>query len=29
MTDLAVETTGLGKRFGSRWALRDCLLRLP
>jgi ABC-2 type transport system ATP-binding protein len=29
MTDLAVETTGLGKRFGSRWALRACFLRLP
>ena len=29
MSTLAVETTGLGKRFGSRWALRDCFLGLP
>jgi ABC-2 type transport system ATP-binding protein len=29
MSALAVETAGLGKRFGSRWALRDCNLRLP
>jgi ABC-2 type transport system ATP-binding protein len=29
MNGQAVETTGLGKRFGSRWALRDCSLTLP
>jgi ABC-2 type transport system ATP-binding protein len=26
---LAIETTGLGKRFGSTWALRHCDLRIP
>jgi ABC-2 type transport system ATP-binding protein len=26
---LAVETTALGKRFGSLWALRDCSLTIP
>jgi ABC-2 type transport system ATP-binding protein len=26
---LAIETTGLGKRFGSRWALEDCSLQVP
>ncbi|MEV0282968.1 MULTISPECIES: ABC transporter ATP-binding protein [unclassified Kribbella] len=25
----ALETTGLGKRYGRTWALRDCSLRLP
>src|SRR5262245_45338245 len=25
----ALETTGLGKRYGSFWALRDCTLALP
>jgi ABC-2 type transport system ATP-binding protein len=24
-----VETRGLGKRYGSRWALRDCSLEIP
>lgn len=24
-----LETTGLGKRYGDRWALRDCTLRVP
>ncbi len=25
----AIQATGLGKRFGSIWALRDCCLRIP
>jgi ABC-2 type transport system ATP-binding protein len=25
----ALETDGLGKRYGNTWALRDCTLRLP
>jgi ABC-2 type transport system ATP-binding protein len=25
----AIDTRGLGKRFGSRWALRDCTLAIP
>ena len=25
----AIETSGLGRRFGRTWALRDCSLRLP
>ena len=25
----AVETTAVGKRFGSLWALRDCSLTIP
>ncbi|MGP4012572.1 ABC transporter ATP-binding protein [Streptomyces sp. 4N124] len=29
MTDTAIEAAGLGKRFGKRWALRDCTVRLP
>ena len=29
MTAVAVETAGLGHRYGRRWALRDCSLRLP
>jgi ABC-2 type transport system ATP-binding protein len=27
--DNALEAEGLGKRYGQRWALRDCSLRLP
>ncbi|MFI6456647.1 ABC transporter ATP-binding protein [Streptosporangium amethystogenes] len=27
--DLALETDQLGKRYGKRWALRDCSLHLP
>jgi ABC-2 type transport system ATP-binding protein len=27
--DTALETDGLGKRYGSMWALRDCSLQLP
>ena len=26
---IALETTELGKRYGSRWALRDCSLAIP
>jgi ABC-2 type transport system ATP-binding protein len=26
---LALETAGLGRRYGRKWALRDCSLRLP
>jgi len=29
VTDLAVETTDLGKRFGKVWALRDCSVEVP
>jgi ABC-2 type transport system ATP-binding protein len=29
MTDLALETSGLGKRYRSVWALRDCELSVP
>lgn len=29
MTDLALETSGLGKRYGSTWALRDCTVAVP
>jgi ABC-2 type transport system ATP-binding protein len=25
----AIRTAGLGKRYGSRWALRDCTLEIP
>src|SRR5450432_2220102 len=25
----AIETTRLGRRYGRRWALQDCSLRLP
>src|SRR3954467_2985207 len=25
----ALETTGLGKRYGDAWALRDCSLAIP
>ena len=24
-----VETSGLGKRYGSTWALRECTLAVP
>jgi len=26
---LAIETTGLGKRYGTTWALQDCSVRVP
>jgi ABC-2 type transport system ATP-binding protein len=29
MTDLAVHTTDLGKRFGSTWALQHCSIEIP
>ncbi|MFJ9846080.1 ABC transporter ATP-binding protein [Kitasatospora sp. NPDC101155] len=29
MTDLALETDALGKRYGRMWALRDCSMQLP
>ncbi|MER5916617.1 ABC transporter ATP-binding protein [Streptomyces sp. NPDC001982] len=29
MTDMALETDALGKRYGPAWALRGCSLRLP
>ncbi len=29
MTAAALETHALGKRYGSRWALRDCSLEVP
>jgi ABC-2 type transport system ATP-binding protein len=25
----AIQTTGLGKRYGSRWVLRDCSVSVP
>jgi ABC-2 type transport system ATP-binding protein len=28
-TDVAIETSGLGRRYGRTWALRDCTLTLP
>jgi ABC-2 type transport system ATP-binding protein len=28
-TTMAIETTGLGKRFGSTWALQDCSVSVP
>ena len=28
-TNMAIETKGLGKRFGSTWALQDCTVRVP
>ena len=28
-TTMAIETTGLGKRFGPTWALQDCTIRVP
>jgi ABC-2 type transport system ATP-binding protein len=27
--DVAIRASGLGKRYGSRWALRDCTLEIP
>ncbi len=27
--NIAIQATGLGKRFGSTWALHDCCLRIP
>jgi ABC-2 type transport system ATP-binding protein len=29
VTALAVRTSGLGRRYGSTWALRDCTLEIP
>jgi ABC-2 type transport system ATP-binding protein len=29
MSDTAIETTGLGKRYKRAWALQDCILHLP
>jgi ABC-2 type transport system ATP-binding protein len=29
MNAIAVRTSGLGKRYGSNWALRDCTLEIP
>jgi ABC-2 type transport system ATP-binding protein len=29
VTDLAVETSGLGKRYGKVWALKDCSIVVP
>ena len=29
MSEAAVRTTDLGKRYGSTWALRDCTLEIP
>jgi len=29
MTAPVIETVGLGRRYGERWALRDCTLTLP
>jgi ABC-2 type transport system ATP-binding protein len=29
MTGAAIRTEGLGKRYGSTWALRDCTLEIP
>ena len=29
MSGAAVVTDGLGKRYGSNWALRDCTLEVP
>ena len=26
---VAIEARGLGKRYGHRWALRDCTLTIP
>src|ERR1700731_1075391 len=28
-SDFALETSGLGKRYGRSWGLRDCSFRLP
>ena len=29
MSELALEACALGKRFGKKWALRDCTLEVP
>lgn len=29
MSSFALTATGLGKRYGSKWALRDCTLEIP
>jgi ABC-2 type transport system ATP-binding protein len=29
MTETAIETAGLGKRYKRAWALQDCTLHLP
>ena len=29
MSEIALEAEGLGKRYGSKWALRDCSLEIP
>src|SRR5438876_441721 len=29
MSELALETRALGKRYGKTWALRDCTLEVP
>jgi ABC-2 type transport system ATP-binding protein len=29
MTTAVLDATGLGKRYGHRWALRDCTIRVP
>ncbi|MEV5576128.1 ABC transporter ATP-binding protein [Spirillospora sp. NPDC052269] len=29
MNDVAIEASGLGKRYGRSWALRDCSLSIP
>jgi ABC-2 type transport system ATP-binding protein len=29
MSDLAIETVGLGKRYGNVWALQDCSIEVP
>src|ERR1700729_1363773 len=29
MSDFAIETTGLGKRYGALWALQDCSIAVP
>ena len=29
MSELAIETTGIGKRYGSFWALQDCTIDVP
>src|SRR5439155_1570164 len=29
MSEFALEARGLGKRYGKKWALRDCTLEIP
>jgi len=29
MNKNVIETSGLGKRYGTTWALRDCTLAIP